>query len=86
MSANKKKEKVAKKKEELVVPRDLTIENFKKDEIHCIMKWRTVAKIMEPEIPVFMTFPKDLPSASFGCAIYNALAKEKGMNVVWRLG
>ncbi len=87
----------SKKKEDPYVkyasPRDLTIENWSnnmkdsiKDNIDIVFKHRLNAQVIDAPTQYIMIFPKDLPSAGLGCAIYNALEKEKGSNVVWRLG
>ncbi len=77
---------MTKKKEE---PRDLAIESWSndlKDNIDVVFKHRISAQVIDTPPTIFMTFPKDLPSAGLGCAIYNALEREKGSNVVWRIG
>ncbi len=84
----KKKEKT-KKKEELAVPRDLTIENWSnnmKDNIDVVWTHRIKAEVIDAPTQYIATFPKELPCAGLGCMIYNALERERGSNVVWRVG
>ncbi len=79
----KKKEKVTKKKE------DLTVESWSnnmKDNIDIVFKHRINAQVIDSPPTYIMIFPKEFPSAGLGCAIYNALEKERGSNVVWRIG
>jgi len=75
MSTNKKKEESH---------RDLTIENFK-NEIKWEPKWRLKAEVIDCPPTVIAIFPKELFGAGLGCAIYNALERERGSNVVWRI-
>jgi len=75
------------KKRKRAKPRDLTIESYRKPEnIDIVFKHRINAQVIDAPTQYIMIFPKDLPSAGLGCAIYNALEKERGSNVVWRLG
>ncbi len=67
--------------------RDLTIESFrKKEEPYIVFNHRLSAQVIDAPTQYIMIFPKELPCAGLGCMIYNALEKERGSNVVWRLG
>ncbi len=84
----KKKEKVAKKKEVLAVKRDLTLESWNedmKDNIDIVWTHRIKAEVIDVEPTYIMIFPKELPCAGLGCMIYNALERERGSNIVWRV-
>lgn len=75
-----------KKKEELAVGRDLTMESFRKpEEPYIMVDYRLTAKVIDVPTQYIMIFPKELPCAGLGCMIYNALERERGSNVVWRV-
>ncbi len=81
---------MTKKKEDPYVkyasPRDLTTESFRKpDNIYISGTHRIKAECIDAPPTIIAIFPKELPMASFGCMIYNALEKERGSNIVWRV-